>query len=289
MGYLHINNLYRDQRILMFRECYALEKVHGTSAHVRWADGRVHLSSGGEKAERFASLFNLEQAEERFTRLGHPTVVVYGEAYGGSQQKQAWRYGPALRFVAFDVSIGGTWLTVPSALDVCDLLGLRFVAFEKVSTDLAALDAERDRPSTEAQRNGVDGDQPREGVILRPLIELTASNGERLIAKHKRAEERETKTPRDASVDPSRLEVLTRADEIATEWVTPTRLAHVLDKIEVGGATVGIERTRDVIAAMIDDVVREAGGEIVASKDAKHAIGKAAAALFHAKLRATLA
>ncbi len=29
MGYMHIDNLYKDQTILMFRECYALEKIHG--------------------------------------------------------------------------------------------------------------------------------------------------------------------------------------------------------------------------------------------------------------------
>lgn len=290
MGYLHINNLYRDQRILLFRECYALEKVHGTSAHVRWADDRMTLSSGGESADRFASLFDIEEGSRRFRELGHPTVVVYGEAYGGSQQKQAWRYGKNLRFVAFDVMIGGTWLTVPSAADVCEKLGVRFVAYEKVSTDLAALDAERDRPSTEAQRNGVEGDQPREGVVLRPLLELvtpTPDRQERIICKHKRAEERETATARE--VVPGRLEMLTKADEIADEWVTPTRLAHVLDKIEVGGVAVGIERTRDVISAMIEDVVREAGDEIVASKEAKGAIGKKAASLFHAKLKAALA
>ena len=34
MGYLHIDNLYKNQDILMFKECYAMEKIHGTSAHV---------------------------------------------------------------------------------------------------------------------------------------------------------------------------------------------------------------------------------------------------------------
>lgn len=37
MGYLHIDNLYKNRDILLFRECWALEKVHGTSAH--YADG----------------------------------------------------------------------------------------------------------------------------------------------------------------------------------------------------------------------------------------------------------
>lgn len=29
MGFMHIDNLYRDKTILMFRECYAAEKLHG--------------------------------------------------------------------------------------------------------------------------------------------------------------------------------------------------------------------------------------------------------------------
>ena len=50
MGYRHIENLYKSQTILQFRECWALEKIHGTSAHVRWSDGKVWFHSGGEKA-----------------------------------------------------------------------------------------------------------------------------------------------------------------------------------------------------------------------------------------------
>ena len=36
MGYLHIDNLYKNQTIMLFKECYAMEKIHGTSAHVGW-------------------------------------------------------------------------------------------------------------------------------------------------------------------------------------------------------------------------------------------------------------
>ena len=50
MGYLHISNLYRPeaQILLNFKRLYALEKVHGTSAHVAWRDGKVHYHAGGE-------------------------------------------------------------------------------------------------------------------------------------------------------------------------------------------------------------------------------------------------
>jgi hypothetical protein len=280
MAYRHIDNLYKDQRILMLRECFALEKIHGTSAHVSWRDGAVSFSSGGEKHERFVRLFDEAPLRAAFAAMGHSSVTVYGEAYGGSQQRQKWRYGEALRFVAFEVGIGEAWLAVPQAHDVCTKLGLEFVHYVKVSTDLDVLDAERDAPSVQARRNGVDGDKPREGVVLRPLVELRDQRGERILAKHKRDEERETASPRKV-VDPDKLAVLTRAAEIAAEWVTPTRLEHVLDKL---GPDVGIERTRDVIAAMTEDVTREGAGEIVDSREARMAIGHRTADLFKNRL-----
>ncbi len=62
------------------------------------------------------------------------------------------------------------------------------------------------------------------------------------------------------------------------------RLTHVLQKIP----NAGIEQMRDVIRAMVEDVYREAAGEIVESKDAEAAIGRRAAALFKARLQGSL-
>ena len=77
MGYLHIDNLYKNQNILMFRECYATEKIHGTSAHVSWNDGKVGFFSGGEKYESFVKLFDAEKLVELFMELGHQKLVIY--------------------------------------------------------------------------------------------------------------------------------------------------------------------------------------------------------------------
>lgn len=284
MGYMHIDNLYKNQEILLFRECYALEKIHGTSAHISFRDGAAFLSPGGETAERFAALFDTAALLEKFQATGNATMTVYGEAYGGKQQGQSWRYGKELRFVAFDVKVGDHWLSVPQAEQAVSNLGLQFVAYELVSTGLASLDAQRDAPSTQAQRNGVEGDQPREGVVLRPPMEMTKNNGDRIISKHKRDDERETAKPRRV-VDPGQLEVLEKADAIAAEWVTPTRLSHVLDKL---GSAIGIEQTPAVIRAMVEDVTREAAGEIVDSKEARKAIGRRAAELFSKRIKDAL-
>ena len=57
MAYRHIDNLYKNQDILLFKECYASEKIHGTSAHVRWTEeGGLSFFSGGEQHDRFMAL-----------------------------------------------------------------------------------------------------------------------------------------------------------------------------------------------------------------------------------------
>lgn len=284
MGYLHIDNLYKNQTVLLFRRCFALEKVHGTSAHIAWRNGKVHLSPGGESAERFAGLFGLDTLTEAFTALGHDTVTVYGEAYGGKQQGMSATYGKALAFIVFDVQIGETWLTVPNAVDVADKLGLEFVPHIEGPADLGFLDQERDADSEVAVRRGVGPGKKREGIVIRPLVEFTDNRGNRVIAKHKRDEFRETATPRPV-VDLARQKVLDDAEAIAAEWVTDMRLRHVLDKLGTG---IGIECTRDVIAAMVEDVEREGAGEIVMSTEARKAISSRSAAMFKATLQASL-
>lgn len=288
MGYMHVNNLYKDQRVLMFREVYALEKIHGTSAHVSWdVSDDLRFHSGGEKNERFVALFSRDELRAGFAAVGHPRITVYGEAYGGKQQGQSWRYGKELKFVAFDVRIGDSWLAVPRAEEVCKKLGIEFVHYVQTEATAEQLNYWRDAPSEQARRNGV-GDHPREGIVIRPLVELTTNNGERVMAKHKRDDERETRRAREVA-DPKKLEVLEKADAIAEEWVTPTRLEHVIDKLLAGAPDTlwngksSISEASDtplVIAAMTEDVFREAGEEIVDSREARKAIGSATARLF---------
>ncbi|GAG47185.1 unnamed protein product, partial [marine sediment metagenome] len=130
MGYLHINNLYKNQDIMMFKECYALEKIHGTSAHVQWkVESGIRFFSGGEKHEKFVDLFEADPLTEKMQGLGAEKVTVYGEAYGGKQQGMSYLYGKELKFAVFDVKIGDVWLAVPQAEEVAKSLGLEFVSY----------------------------------------------------------------------------------------------------------------------------------------------------------------
>ena len=305
MGYLHISNLYKEQLILLFKECYALEKIHGTSAHITFSQPppvsketdyheytnvypprQLTFFSGGESYNNFVSLFDKDALMKALTELGldpDKNLTIYGEAYGGSQQGMSKTYGPKLKFAVFDIQIGNCWLSVPDANELTKKLGLEFVDYTKVFTDLAALDAERDKPSVQAMRNGIVEPKKREGVVLRPLIEVTLNNGERLICKHKGDDFKETTTARPV-VDPAKMAVLEDANAVANEWVTATRLEHVLDKLP-GHC---MEKMREIIAAMTEDVLREGKGEIVESDAVKKSIGKKTVDMYKNYLKAQI-
>lgn len=280
MGYLHIDNLYKNVEIMMFKECYALEKIHGTSAHISFDGKEVKFFAGGGKHSTFVKLFDQDHLECQFLEtFGDKNVVFYGESYGGKCQGMSSTYGKEGKFVVFDVKVEDMWLDVPDAEHIAVLFGLEFVDYVKIETDIDLINAERDKPSVQARRNGVEGDQMREGVVLRPLKELKRNDGHRIIVKHKGDDFKETKTKRE--VDPEKLQMLKDAEKIADEWVTPMRLAHVLDKI---GNPKDISEVRKVIAAMIEDVYREATGEIVESKAVEREIGKKTVELYKRKI-----
>lgn len=285
MGYLHIQNLSKNGTILLFRECYALEKIHGTSAHVSFnaEKDRVGFFSGGASHTVFTALFDEAKLYEGFKALGHPTIQVFGEAYGGSMQKMKHVYGDKLRFVAFDVKIGDTWLEVPNAEDVAKKLNIDFVPWDLVKAEVSVLDEVRRRPSRQAKKNGVPGEHLPEGVVLRPLVEMTDHRGERIIVKYKNPEFSERESGRDTIADPGKALELANADAVATEWVTPMRLTHVLDKLRLEAPS--LKDIPRVNVAMLEDVGREGAGEVdVTVKTVKQAIGARTVKLYKERL-----
>ncbi|HDZ15181.1 hypothetical protein LCGC14_1225530 [marine sediment metagenome] len=283
MGYMHILNLYKDQTILKFDEVYALEKLHGTSAHIGFESNKLSFFSGGEKYENFKALFDEDHLRTAFSSFAVGRIKVYGEAIGGKCQGMRETYGNELKFIVFDVRFNGEWLVVPRAADVAKFLNLGFVSYEKITTRLEDIDRARDADSVQAVRNGVGEGKKREGIVLRPLEELVDAKGNRIIVKHKRAEFMETRTPR--KVDPEKQLVLKEANVIAEEWVTPMRLKHVMTVVKVmrhmiDKQPLDMTDTGRMISAMTEDVYREAKGEIVEDQAVKKAIGKHTARLF---------
>lgn len=290
MSYMHIDNLYKDQSIFMFRECYAMEKIHGTSAHVSWTiqvggednppSENLTFFSGGADWAVFQALFDQEALRTKLKESGIRNITFFGEAYGGKMQGMSATYGPILRFVVFEVKIGESWLNVAKAEELAHQFGFDFVPYERVPATLEALDAEMKKPSVQGKKNGVVEEHLREGIVVRPLQEMQ-SNGGRIIVKHKNEQFKETKSPR--PVDNDKLKVLEDAKAISDEWVTEMRLTHVLDGLGLH-EPYEMKDTGNVVRAMIEDVIREANGEIVMSVEAKKAIGTAAARIFKQRL-----
>lgn len=310
MGYAHIINLYRPdgREILLFRECWALEKIHGSSAHISWNGMEVTFFSGGEKHSNFIKLFNEEELKNKFRELTTESkVTVYGEVYGGKCQGMSKTYGLELKFVAFDVLIGNHWLDIPKAESFSKSLGLDFVHYVKISTDMEAIDFERDAPSVQAIKNGISrivtpeedplavyyppigyisNPKLREGVVLRPLIELSKNNRARIVCKHKRDEFRETKSPT-SIVDPEKIKLIEDAKTIAEEWVTLNRLKNIFSHWDPDD--IKIENMAKLIAAMIEDIHREAAENAIFNKEVDKQIGKHTAQLFNKYLADAIA
>jgi len=275
---MHIDNLYKNQDILLFKECYASEKIHGTSAHISWNNEKLNFFSGGTSHETFIKIFDHEYLQTKFKELDHPKIVIHGEAYGGKCQGMKETYGIENRFVVFEVCIDNLWLDVPKAKSIAKFLGLDFVPYIKCNTDIKTLDALRDKPSDQSVKCGITEPRKREGIVLRPLIEVTKNNGARIIAKHKALEFQETKTPR--QVDSKKLALLEEAKAIADEWVTEMRLSHVLQNFP----NADITQTGFIISAMIEDIEREAEGEVIKSTEARKEISKQTALMFKRRL-----
>lgn len=268
----HISNLYRPeaQTILMFKEVFCLEKIDGTGAKINFnpSTNIIQYFSGGSPHEQFVALFNNESLLNSFKAMALPAdkiVSIFLESYGGKIQGMSKSYGPNLKAVAYAVTIGECWLDVLASEKFVKDLGLEFVHFVKTTTDLKELDKQRDEPSVQAIRNGITTIAPdcslinprkREGIIILPLKECRTNLG-RIIAKHKSSDFRETVTPR--KVDPSQIQKFAEANQIANEYVTENRLGHVLQKIP----NHSIEMMREILDAVLEDVLREGQGEIV--------------------------
>jgi len=279
MSYLHIDNLYKAKDILEFRRCYAMEKVHGTSAHIKYKDDKVNFFVGGVDTLAFVNLFDKDFLLSKFREMNKNEVTIYGEAYGGKCQGMSVTYGKQLKFIAFEVQIGKAWLNVPIAEKIAGDFNIEFMPYSLISTDIEVLTQERDADSIVAIRNGIGEGKKREGIVLRPPFEVIKQNGERIIAKYKRDDFIETNTPRNINVE--QIELLTQAEDIANEWVTEMRLTHILDKLPKPLSTSDIP---DIIKSMLEDVAREGREEYVDSKQARKAMSKRTVTLFKQRM-----
>lgn len=292
MGYAKISNLYKRPDFMdMFRKVWVLEKIHGTSTHIRFKGEEFNIFSGGADKSSFAMLFDRDALMGIYNNssLAGKDVTLYGEGYGGKLQGMSETYGKQLRFIVFDVLVEDKWLEVTDAKQVAERFGQEFVWHKLVDNTIEELNRYRDQPSELAKIRGCGNDKKAEGVIVKPLCECYDKNGGRWYVKHKRADFCETASRRETILDPGKIAILAEAESIASEWVTPMRLEHVLDKLTP--KAVGLEDTGRIIKAMQEDIRSESEGEIDwrLEKDILAKIAKNTSALWKGKVNKCLA
>lgn len=157
--------------------------------------------------------------------------------------------------------------------------------YELVSSDIESLEVEKNKPSTQAIRNGMGNDKMREGIVIHPPFEVSLNNGKRLIAKFKRAEFSERKS-NPSKFDPAKQAMIVDAQNVAFEFVVPNRLDHVIQRLisEREDKTYSITDTKKLIDLMVEDVEREGEGEFTPSPAIRKAIGSQTVKLFKKRL-----
>uniref|UniRef100_A0A6M3JQY8 Putative RNA ligase n=1 Tax=viral metagenome TaxID=1070528 RepID=A0A6M3JQY8_9ZZZZ len=161
------------------------EKVDGTNIRIMWNHETKRLTFGGktDRAQIQASLFKELQEMffvQRFEQSYPETsMCLYGEGYGAKIQKGGGNYRPDQSFVLFDVKIGEWWLKRDDVESVAFQLGIEIVPV--LSEGSLSEMVWRVKDGFLSQWGAFQA----EGLVARPIIELTARNGQRIITKIK--------------------------------------------------------------------------------------------------------
>lgn len=158
------------------------EKLDGTNIRIMWDGETVRFGGKTDNAQIPVPLLNVLQDEcplslFRDVFKGVPTCL-YGEGIGPKIQKGGELYGD-LRFVLFDVGIGGYWLRREDVVDVAEKIGCELSTIHAVGPLQKAIDI---------VLNGFEstyGERAAEGLVLRPPVQLFDRMGERIITKVK--------------------------------------------------------------------------------------------------------
>jgi hypothetical protein len=157
------------------------EKVDGMNIRVMWRGGRVSFGGKTDRASIPAQL--VDRLHGRFPELVFSEfdgdVCLYGEGYGAKIQKGGGNYRPDQDFVLFDVLCGRWWLRRADVESVAAKMGLDVVPVVGRGTLAECVELVR-RGFTSAW-----GDFQAEGIVARPVVDLCARNGDRIITKVK--------------------------------------------------------------------------------------------------------
>jgi len=162
------------------------EKVDGTNIRVMFDGHDITFGGKTDNAQipaflvtRLNNLFMTTERREEFKENFPGGVCLYGEGYGAKIQKGGGNYRQDQDFVLFDIKVGDWWLKQSAVREIASELSLNVVPNIGVGTIEEAI---------VVCQNGFSstwGDFQAEGIVLRPMVDIYARNGRRIITKVK--------------------------------------------------------------------------------------------------------
>jgi hypothetical protein len=195
-------------------------------------------------------------------------VVLYGEWHGSGTPKKNWPQvqkgityikGNDLRI--FDAKVNGKYIPFDEIKTWAAKVGLKTMpVLYRGRPDNDRFYSLVDSMSKVGEENGiVDKENTIEGIVIRPPELVWDEKGNVIMAKLKigkwaeRASQQ--KNPNQMKAKPK--EVIPGAEEFAKEFVTDTRMDHVLDQLREEGKPLDKSSMGDVMRLMGQDVKRE--------------------------------
>ncbi len=311
--YPHIENIEEVPHIFELSEVIVTEKVHGSAMRIGVTDGRVRI--GGRRLEftdirpdtreglcfvQYVLATGLDK-KVLSACAGHD-VIYYGEWHGSGSPKKNWpqvqkgiRYIDGNDFRIFDVKVDGKYIPQDEVAGWAAKIDLKTMpVLYRGQPDETIFNSLIDTMSRVGAENGIsDPENTIEGIVIRPPTFVWDEKGNPVMAKYKIgkwAERASQKKPGTTQRIPRKNEPpLPGAVEFAKEFVTATRLEHILDECREAGIPIEKSSLGEVMKRMGQDVKREGAGALERAhlewKDVSPFVTKETKILFLSKFR----
>lgn len=197
---------------------------------------------------------------------GHDTLL-FGEWHGSGTPKKNWpqvqkgiRYISGNDFRVFDVKVDGKFVPQNEVAGLAAKVGLKTMpVLYRGKPDQKVFDSLIDTMSKVGEENGiVDPENTIEGLVIRPPEFVWNEKGSPIMAKYKIGKWAERASEQShPRTQPKKKVILEGAAEFAKEFVTETRLEHVLDQLREAGIPIEKSSLGEVLKRMGQDIKRE--------------------------------
>lgn len=166
------------------------EKIDGTNIRVLWDGSQLEFRGKSDNAQipkhlltKLKSRFSVRAMKEVFpTASQDAPICLYGEGYGMKIQKGGNYISTDTDFILFDIKIGPWWLKRKDCEDIAHKLNIKIVPIIGYLTlEQAIKTVQKGFTSTISENR----EYIAEGLICKPLYELTDRAGRRIITKIK--------------------------------------------------------------------------------------------------------